>query len=314
MAALPKINLKAEVPAEIKAEVEQTKWGRVLMLTPVVLTVIATLLAGLASSEMTRAQYDRSLAAQRQSKAGDQWNFFQAKKLRALMLRTPLELARAAGEIRPLDAAALAALTLAPAPATPEGARALAGLREGKMPSAGPAPEASANVQATLAAAEKSRPDAEIAALLARVSEAELDAALQANQAQTLAFDAVQKPVSQAIEAWERALPAGAEHVGLRRDFVAARMEFTARRYDAEARLNQAVAGLFELQVRASNIAAERHHRRSGRFFFGMLAAQVGVIVATFALAVQRRNLLWGIAAAAGVIAIVLTIYVAVYV
>ena len=35
------------------------------------------------------------------------------------------------------------------------------------------------------------------------------------------------------------------------------------------------IAGLFELQVRTSNISAERHHRRSSRFFFGMLAAQL---------------------------------------
>ena len=47
----------------------QTTWGRILLATPVVMTVVATLLAGLASSEMTRAQYNRSLAAQQQAKA-----------------------------------------------------------------------------------------------------------------------------------------------------------------------------------------------------------------------------------------------------
>ena len=43
------------------------------MSSPAVLD-FPTLLAGLASSEMTRAQYDRSFAAELQSKAGDQWN------------------------------------------------------------------------------------------------------------------------------------------------------------------------------------------------------------------------------------------------
>src|SRR5947207_5480465 len=57
-------------------------WETVLTTTPVVLTVLATLLAGLSSSEMTQAQYFRSLAAQSQSKAGDQWGFFQAKRIR----------------------------------------------------------------------------------------------------------------------------------------------------------------------------------------------------------------------------------------
>ena len=46
------------------------------------------------------------------------------------------------------------------------------------------------------------------------------------------------------------------------------------------------------------------------RFFFGMLAAQLGVIVSTFALAARQRNLLWGIAAGAGILAIAFAVYV----
>src|SRR6516225_4107820 len=64
------------------APVKKNKWEAVLTATPVVLTVLATALAGLSTSEMTLAQYHRSLAAQNQAKAGDQWGFFQAKRLR----------------------------------------------------------------------------------------------------------------------------------------------------------------------------------------------------------------------------------------
>ena len=71
------------------------------------MTVIATMLAGLASSEMTRAQYDRSLAAQLQSKAGDQWGYFQAKKLRSAVAHNTLDLLVATSDVQPLDAAAL---------------------------------------------------------------------------------------------------------------------------------------------------------------------------------------------------------------
>ena len=60
----------------------QSVWDRVIGNTPVVMTVVATILAGLSSSEMTAAQYHRSMAAQYQSKAGDQWAFYQAKRLR----------------------------------------------------------------------------------------------------------------------------------------------------------------------------------------------------------------------------------------
>jgi hypothetical protein len=58
-------------------------WETVLTTTPIVLTIIATFLAGQSSKEMTWAQYDRSLASQNQSQAGDQWAFFQAKRTRA---------------------------------------------------------------------------------------------------------------------------------------------------------------------------------------------------------------------------------------
>ena len=63
-------------------------WGGILTVTPVVLTVLATILAGLSNSEMTQAQYHRSLAAQYQSKVGDQWAFFQAKRIRGSALET----------------------------------------------------------------------------------------------------------------------------------------------------------------------------------------------------------------------------------
>lgn len=63
-------------------------WEAVLTITPVILTVLGTLLAGLSSSEMTLAQYHRSLAAQNQSKVGDQWNFFQAKRIRGQNLES----------------------------------------------------------------------------------------------------------------------------------------------------------------------------------------------------------------------------------
>jgi len=56
--------MKVQIPDQLKAEVPPTQWGKILGATPVVMAVVATLLAGLSSSEMTRAQYVRSLAAQ----------------------------------------------------------------------------------------------------------------------------------------------------------------------------------------------------------------------------------------------------------
>src|SRR5258706_5267143 len=98
---------KIEIPEALKSDLPPNKWGKILGATPIIMTVIATMLAGLASSEMTRAQYDRALAAQLQSKAGDQWSYFQAKKLRSAIQHNSIDLLQATTELRALDAAAL---------------------------------------------------------------------------------------------------------------------------------------------------------------------------------------------------------------
>src|ERR1035441_2094259 len=99
---------KIKIPDAVKTDLPQTKWGKTLAATPIVMTVIATMLAGLASSEMTKAQYDRSLAPQLQSKAGDQWSYYQAKKLRGAAARNSLDVLAATVEIQPLQPSVLA--------------------------------------------------------------------------------------------------------------------------------------------------------------------------------------------------------------
>jgi len=66
--------------------------------------------------------------------------------------------------------------------------------------------------------------------------------------------------------------------------------------------------------VRQNNYTAEKHHQRSGKFFYGMLGAQLAVIIATFAIAARQRNFLWSIAAVAGLGAIAFAAYVYLYV
>ena len=276
--------MKTKIPEELTSNVPQTKWGKILLATPVVMTVIATLLAGLASSEMTRAQYDRALGAQLQSKAGDQWGYFQAKKLRGAMQRNSFELLTATTDVRLINNPALERV---PTPA---------------------ALNLEAKVEAALQAIEKEKPETEIASLLKSVDDQSLAAALQAAKDNALAFDTAIAPANQALEQLEKSLPAGDKAAA--RDLTAARMRYNAARYDTEARLNQSIANLYELQVRKANISAERHHHRSGKFFFGMLAAQAAVIVSTFAIAAQKRSYLWFLAAAAGLAAVIFAIYV----
>jgi len=180
-------------------------------------------------------------------------------------------------------------------------------------------------VKAALDAVENLTPDSQVVPLLAKVSLKTLDEALLAARDRAQAFDAATRPVNQTIDQLESLLArqaaslaakasSPASGASLTRDFTVARLRYAALRYEVEARLNQAIASFYELQVRKSNISAERHHKRSQRFFFGMLAAQLGVIVSTLAMAARQRNLLWALAAAAGLLAVAFAIYVYLYV
>jgi hypothetical protein len=337
--------MKVEIPDQLKADMPPTNWGKMLAATPVVMAVVATLLAGLASSEMTRAQYDRALAAQQQSKAGDQWSFFQAKRLRGAFQRSSLDLLQGIVEVRPLDAAALTH-SAEQLPAQPEqseaakvrtemlatlespaGQQALGFLQRGDLPPAGAAAVAAPdpNVKAALDAVESLKPEPELKPLLAQVNNKALEDALRTARELAQTFDTATKPVNSSIDQLENLVNRQAAclqamssspptSASLTRDFTAARLRYAAQRYEVEARINQAIANLYELQVRQSNISAERHHDRSQRFFFGMLAAQLGVIVSTLAMAARQRNLLWALAATAGLLAIAFAIYVYLYV
>ncbi|HEY9508474.1 MAG TPA: DUF4337 family protein [Verrucomicrobiae bacterium] len=295
--------MKTEIPDELKADVPPSLWGKILSATPVIMTVIATLLAGLASSEMTRAQYDRAYAAQLQSKAGDQWNYFQAKKLRGAIQRNSLELLRATSAAGPLNLT-----TAQPAGTTNKLAFETADqlLRSAEEPLS-----LDAQVKPAFDALNDDKPESEMAELLKDVNTRSLDDALKLAKDRTRAFDAKLDEITSNLDQTEQRLSSNPAQA---HDFLLWQMDFNARRYEVEARLNQAVAYVYELQVRKSNLSAERHHTRSQKFFFGMLAAQAAVIIATLALAARKRSLLWSLAAGAGIAAVLFAIYVYLYV
>jgi Domain of unknown function (DUF4337) len=293
---------KIQISDELKKDLPQSKWGKTLGATPIVMTVIATMLAGLASSEMTKAQYDRSAAAQLQSKAGDQWGYFQAKKLRSAISQNSFELMEDSVDIPALEN------DLAGQKFDYAGLNALYG---GRLPEP-TEPKFDDDLNAALAALGNSQPESEIAAALAKVSDSDLAAALIAAQQSAADYDGVIKKLDKSIDDLHPLfLTFKKDRL---RSFNAARFRYQAARYDNEARLNQTVAYIYELQVRKGNLSAERHHRRSGKFFFGMLASQMGVIIATFALAARQKSFLWSLAAAAGLAALSFSLYVFLYV
>jgi hypothetical protein len=410
-----------------ETEKPKTAWESILTSTPVVLTVVATLLAGLSSSEMTRAQYHRSLAAQHQSKVSDQWNFFQAKRIRggnmeaevermraehALVLVTPELLAEYAARLpQELDRMAragerlLRALTAAKTDAGSDSPRqaleklvqiarqdaeaaralekrinetlaqqeiqeALGYLSSSQLPDVAKQPVGDENIREAQKAIGERKTEAETASLMARIREEELLDALNTVEANAREFEKKGKPVDKALAAIgqivqesmnlaasvhrlaERAamvlaeiaasgdfgefrtasnndgtnelraaiatltrrdaiMMKGAEE--LNQSFLAGRRDFTARRYEREARDNQETASILEIQVRKSSWNAERYRSRSIMFFYGMLAAQAGVTIATFSLALRQRSTLWALATLAGLGAILFSAYIYLY-
>jgi hypothetical protein len=145
-AATPDGSNGAPAPAETPAAADKARkslWTTILTSTPILLTVVATLFAGMSSSEMTRAMYHRSIAAQEESKGGNQFAFFQAKRIRGTNLEMTIVdlearperkrvrlaevagiLKKQAGEYRRIekDAAAVAAVFALPKPKRPEDA------------------------------------------------------------------------------------------------------------------------------------------------------------------------------------------------
>jgi hypothetical protein len=302
-----------KIPDTLKADLPATKWGKVLAATPVVMTVIATLLAGLSNGEMTKAQYSRALAAQQQSKAGDQWGFFQAKRLRSAIQSGTLDVVQITGGEHQIDGDGLKAFAATlPDPTTTQTALTL--LLAGKLPESAAAPSIDPAVKAALDGIEHALPDTELSPLLNAVRPETVTAAIRAAQQHTRDFDTLLQPVVRGGDRLGDAIDAGGSALtALRRDFAELRLRYSMMRYDAEAGLNRAVAGLLEVQVRQSNLTAERHQRRSTRFFYGMLGAQAAVIIATFAMAARKRNLLWSLAATAGLGALSFAAYVFLY-
>lgn len=402
----------------------RTFWDSILTSTPVVLTVVATLLAGLSSSEMTRAQYHRSLAAQHQSKAGDQWSFFQAKRIRGGNTEMEVELLRAQHVLAPVtleaileyaarlpqdldrtaragerllralaaskadvgsdfpraaveklvqtarqkaDEARALAQGMAKTLARPDVRAAFAFLNTSDLPEVAKEPVGGAKIHEAHQAILDRKTEAETASLMALISDDELRQALDAAANNAHALEEKSTPVEKALAAVAQQIKEATALTGtvhqltervnlalaelaaandngavrtaatsdaatelrnaaaalartdavltksadeMNQSFVAARRDFTARRYEREARDNQEIAGVYEIQVRKSSWDSERHRTRSMLFFIGMLVAQAGVTIATFALALRQRSVLWLLATTAGLAAIAFSGYV----
>lgn len=330
---------------------EETKSSdkKPLAAIPIVLTILATIFAGLSSSEMTRSMYYRSLAGQYQAKAASQWGFFQAKKMRGTTLETANDLAMLF-YVKPFEegvAVGMREILKQSEPALSKNENLLAAtkaLRETlestevqtalrylsgtELPTSDAKPIENSALNELLIAVRSRTPESKTGEIVAKISAHDADAAVETALSNADAFDRAAEPAVSAIRKLERSIDtvdqlvagiadqpnelkalAGAVH-GAALSLRFANQDFTARRYDREAKFNQQIGELYEVQVRRAGFDSERHRVRSKNFFYAMLCAQAGVTIASLALAKSRQSAFWFAAGLAGLIAIAFGAYV----
>ncbi|HLJ94063.1 MAG TPA: DUF4337 family protein, partial [Gemmataceae bacterium] len=366
------------------------------------------------SRELTLSQYHRALAAQNQSKAGDQWNFFQAKRNRRTSHETTVDVLQATAEPAPVDAAALEATarfledrfrrveagashllellgSTKTSPSTGNSTlhEAAGRLQQTVREEAKRAQLAQNHIHEVLSrdavrsawtyligneqpkvqlrtltdpqidqaeqAIRARLPEEDTASLFRKIPQEEIGKAIATAEANAQVMEHTYEPISEAIgqiqnivdeqirmvrpvqaalwaletAATDLASDASQEPVratvaeltrsGQRLRIAADRLSvgfkatwhaYQARRYKTETDYNRQAAEMYEIQVRKSSVLSERHRDRSKNFFYGMLAAQAGVTIATFSLAMRHKSLLWGLACLAGASAVAIGLYV----
>ena len=254
---------------------------------PIALTALATALAGLSTGEMSRAMYWRSAAAQDQAKTNDQWSFAGFKRDRSLIVET--------------TAVTLRAVANAPAPTAPPPDPPEVVARVNRWLQAGTdAPAESEAVRRMLEVIHARRPELEVVKL-ARLLRLKPDGVAEDIARGHTDSALVERLFEAEADAARRAAPAGAPPSVAAQ---AAGYDIDRRRYRAESAMNFWVGYLYEVRVACSTAESDRHRHRSENFFYAMLAAQLGAVVSSLALARRHRSGLWLVAGLAGLVAV----------
>ena len=279
-----------------------------------------------------------------QSKASDQWAYFQAKKLRAEQCENTIVILRgilpgapmneddlrrtaaslqsemhkltshlgkvdrapsATGEVVKSLARHLATVdTLLSATTTrPDGVHVPVFLPPWDVPQVMELPIADKQIVDTIRGIESNASESDLERQAGEISQEEIDRAIATANENSAAFSRVSDPMalgrqtlaevcnllSREVAAFERAArqapdevvaiePTGA--LGAIHDLGSqfsigvdvSGLNFNSNRYQREARDNQVLAQILEIQVRRDSFLSERHRLRSRQFFYGMLA------------------------------------------
>jgi hypothetical protein len=262
---------------------------------PVGLAAVATAFAGMSSSEMARAMFWRSAAAQDQAKATSQWTLAGFKKDRALIVQTTAVSFRVLPQHT--QAADFGTAT------DPVSQTASKWLRGDGPPLPSLPPVTDEGMQLVLAGIKERLPERELIRRAGGIPFPVLDDAIRDAERAVAALDDDWGDVLRAADALvaKSSTQAAAQ---------AARYDLEGRRYQVEASLNQGISRLYEVRVRRTTAESDRHRKRSDNFFYAMLVAQVGATGGSLALARRRKSALWLFAGLTGLVSVAFGGYV----
>lgn len=311
--------MSMDAPEAVKVEVPKSLLDKLGAALPVGLTALATAFAGMSTSELQRAMFWKSQAAQDQSQATNQWSYAGFKRDRALIMQTSAAQLRAASGYAPanLSPAMLPPIKVKPDDANAEDirkeqeaaqTRALELLQKKSLDPV-PLPEPLDPNIVVLQKAIKSREsESELLKLAGRIKLATITAAIDDAEKRSADYDALMSPIFKAA-AEISGSESGATNT-IRSARQAAGYDLEERRYRLESQLNQGIGYLYEIRVRVTSAESDKHRHKSELFFYAMLSAQVGATVAALALARKTKSLLWLLAGTTGVVALGIGAYV----
>jgi hypothetical protein len=277
------------------ADKPQSLFDKFSTALPIGLTALATVFAGMSTSELQRAMFWRTAAGQDQAKATNQWTFAGLKRNRALIMEgNAVQLGTRQG--KRVEAFA------APDKAKAEEKSAAEWL-SGKGPPRVSLPKIEdPNIQAVLKAIRDREPEDDILKMAGKIKPKAINQAIDDAENAAAKIDAdwegVLKAVGDLSAARTKAEP---EATG---SIQAARFALEQRRYRAESGLSLGVGFLYDARVRVVTAVSDHHRRRSEYFFYAMLAAQIGAVISTLSLARQQKSGLLFLAALVGAAAV----------
>jgi hypothetical protein len=300
------VNKTPDTPAEKeKPKSFMERFGAILA---VALAALATVFAGMSAAALQRSMYWKAQAAQDQSKSTNQWSLFGFKRDRSMIMQT-----NAAGLMAACDYEK-PTFTLSSDKAENEIYKTAKTWLEGKGPGQIPLPKIeNEKITALMKAIEERQPEHDLEKLGAEISHDstkkhplavipshvtitdEINALENAN-AKT---DTEWKPITRAANELAKSGEGGKARTARQ----AAIFEMEQRRYRAEADVNVKLGQLYDARVIISSAESDKFYTRSTLLSYASMITQVGVVLASLALA-RKGSMLWILAAIIGIVAI----------